>query len=66
MVNMDEEIATAAVVVVGEVLEYPVINIGAGIDDSILDSKVTEGKIDSGREFVTTILVVIVFPITVT
>ena len=66
MVNMDEEIATAAVVVVGEVLEYPVINIGAGIDDSILDSKVTEGKIDSGREFVTTILVVTVFPITVT
>ena len=64
-VNRDEEIATAAVVIVGEVLEYPVVNRDGGVNDSILDSKVTEGKIDSGRDFVTTIFVVIVFSIAV-
>ena len=65
-INRDEEIATAAVVIVGEVLEYPVVNRDGGVNDSILDSKVTEGKIDSGRDFVTTIFVVIVFSIAVT
>ena len=65
-VNRDEEIVTAAVVIVGEVLEYPVVNRDGGVNDSILDSKVTEGKIDSGRDFVTTIFVVIVFSIAVT
>ena len=64
-VNRDEEIITAAVVIVGEVLEYPVISRDGGVD-SILDSKVTEGKMDSGRVSVTTIFVVIVFSITVT
>ena len=65
-VNGDEEIVTAAVVVVEEVLEYPVVKGDGDINDCILDSKVTEGKIDSERDFVTTIFVVIVFSIAVT
>ena len=64
-VNRDEEIAIAAVVIVGEVLEYPVVKVDGGINDCILDSKVTEGKIDSERDFVTTVFVVIVFFIAV-
>ena len=65
MVNMDEEIATAAVVVVEGVLEYPVVKGDGDINDCILDSKVTEGKINSERDFVTTVFVVIVFFIAV-
>ena len=63
MVNRDEEIATAVVVIVGEVLEYPVVKGDGDIDDPLPDSKVTEGKIDGGRVSVTTIFVVIVFSI---
>ena len=65
-VNGDEEIVTAAVVIVEEVLEYPVVKGDGDINDCILDSKVTEGKIDSERDFVTTIFVVIIFSIAVT
>ena len=64
-VNRDEEIVTAAVVIVEEVLEYPVVKGDGDINDCILDSKVTEGKIDSERDFVTTIFLVIVFSIAV-
>ena len=64
-VNGDEEIVTAAVVIVEEVLEYPVVKGDGDINDCILDSKVTEGKIDSERDFVTTVFVVIVFFIAV-
>ena len=66
MVNRDEEIAKTAGVVVGEVLGCPMVKRDGGIDDSILDFKVTEGMIDSGSDFVTTIFVVTVLPITVT
>ena len=65
MVNRDEEIVTAAVVIVGEVLEYSVVKDG-DTDDPLPSSKVTEGKIDGGRDSVNTIFVVIVFSITVT
>ena len=65
MVNRDEEIVTAALVIVGEVLEYSVVKDG-DTDDPLLSSKVTEGKIDGGRDSVNTIFVVIVFSITVT
>ena len=66
MVNRDEEIAKTAGVVVGEVLGCSIVKRDGGIDDSILDFKITEGMIDSGSDFVTTIFVVTVFPITVT
>ena len=56
MDNRDEEIATAVVVIA-------VVKGDGDIDDPLLDSKVTEGKIDGGRVSVTTIFVVIVFSI---
>ena len=60
MVDGDEEIAAAVVIVIGEVLEYSVANRDGRIEDTIesLDSKVNEGKIDSVRDFVVTVVIV--------
>lgn len=60
MVDGDEEIAAAVVIVIGEMLEYSVANRDGRIEDTIesLDSKVNEGKIDSVRDFVVTVVIV--------
>jgi hypothetical protein len=61
VISGDEEIVAAVVIIVGgEVLEYSEINEGGSIDDSTLDAKVTDGKVDSERDLMAVLIVLVV------